>query len=206
MVLTDLILAAILVLMVGAIAFGLAKVLQTYAKYRGQRVVTCPETHKPAAIHVDAAKAARVAMTGKQFIRLDQCSRWPERQSCGQECLSQVHADPEGCLVWNMVAAWYRGKSCAYCQKPFGEMHWHERHPAVLTPDHVAKQWNEIPAETLPEVFQTHLPVCWNCYIAETFRRQNADKVLDRKWERGAGGEYTPKEEEPVPAKRAASN
>jgi len=206
MLLTDLILAAILVLMVGAIVFGLAKVFQTYLRYRGQRVITCPETEKPAAVHVDALKAARVVMTGKQFIRLDQCSRWPERQNCGQECLSQVHADPEGCLVWNMVAGWYRGKSCAYCQKPFGEIHWHERHPAVLSPDRVAKQWNEIPAETLPEVFQTHLPVCWNCYIAETFRRQNAERVLDRNWERGAGGEYTPKEEDPAPVKRAVGH
>ena len=206
MILTDLILAAILVLMVGALAFGAAKVLQTYFKYRGQREVTCPETKRPAAVHVDAIKAARVAMTGKQWIGLDQCSRWPERQNCGQDCLSQVNADPENCLVWNMVAAWYRGKSCAYCQKPFGEIHWHERHPALLSPGHIAKQWNEIPAETLPDVFQTYLPVCWDCYIAETFRRQNADKVLDRSWERGAAGEYTPKEkdEDPAQAKRAA--
>jgi hypothetical protein len=194
MVLTNLIFAAILVLMIGAVVFGLTRVFRTYMTYRGQRLVTCPETHQPAAVHVDAVKAARVAMAGKQWIRLDQCSRWPERQSCGQDCLSQVHADPENCLVWNLVAGWYRGKSCAYCQKPFGEIHWHDRHPALLSPEHVAKQWNEIPAEMLPEVFQTHLPVCWNCYIAETFRRQNAEKVLDRSWERGASGEYVPKD------------
>jgi hypothetical protein len=195
MVLTNLIVAAILVLMVGAIGYGLAQVFRTYLKYRGQRVVTCPETHKPAAVHVDAVKAARAAMTGKQGIRLEQCSRWPEKRDCGQECLSQVNADPESCLVWSMVAAWYRGKSCAYCQKPFSGIHWHDRHPALLSPERVAKQWNEIPAEKLPEVFQTYLPVCWNCYIAETFRRENADQVLDRGWERGAGGEYVPKED-----------
>lgn len=194
MVLTNLILAAILVLIVGAVVFGVLRVSRTYMLYRGQRLVTCPETSKPAAVHVDALKVAWVAMTGKQWIGLDQCSRWPERQNCGQDCLSQVRADPENCLVWNLVAAWYRGKSCAYCQKPFGEIHWHDRHPALLSPEHVAKQWNEIPAETLPEVLQTYLPVCWNCYIAETFRRENAEKVLDRPWERGAGGEYVPKE------------
>ena len=195
MILTNLILVAILVLMAGAIVFGLVQIFRTYARYRGERVVSCPETHRPAAVHVDALKAARVASMGKQWIQLDQCSRWPERKNCGQECLSQIHADPENCLVWNMVAAWYRGKTCAYCQRPFGEIHWHDRHPALLSPERVAKQWNEIPAETLPDVFLTHLPVCWNCYIAETFRRQNADKVLDRNFERGAGGEYIPKEE-----------
>lgn len=193
MVLTNLILAATLVLLIGAMVLGVSRVLPTFLRYRGQRVVTCPETHQPAAVHVDALKAARVSMSGKQWIGLDQCSRWPEKGNCGQECLSQIHADPENCLVWNMVATWYRGKSCAYCRKPFTEIHWHDRHPALLSAQRVAKPWNEIPAEKLPEVFQTHLPVCWNCYIAETFRRQNAERVLDRNWERGAGGEYVPK-------------
>ena len=204
MVLTNLILAAIAVLIIGAIIYGGVQVFRAYLRYRGQRVITCPETQLPAAVHVNAAKAARLAMVGKEWIRLDQCSRWPERQNCGQDCLSQIHADPAGCLVWNMVDAWYKGKSCAYCQRPFGELHWHDRHPALLSPEHIAKQWNEIPAEKLPEVFRTHLPVCWNCYVAETFRRQNAERVLDRNWDRGAGGEYTPKEEEKEPGKRVA--
>ena len=206
MVLTNLILAAILVLMLGAVVFGLMRVFQTYLRYRGQRVVTCPETQQPAAVGVDALKSARVAMGGKQWIGLDQCSRWPERRTCGQECLSQIHADPQNCLVWNMVAAWYRGKACAYCRKPLTEIRWHDRHPALLSPERVAKQWNEIPAEKLPEVFQTHLPVCWNCYIAETFRRQNGDRVLDRNWDRGAGGEYIPKDESSGPGEPIAKS
>lgn len=195
MVLGNIILLAILVLLIGAIAFGIALAFRTYLRYRGQRIITCPETHRPAAVHVDVGKAAGERLFGKTEIRLDQCSRWPEKRNCGQECLSQVNADPADCLVWNIVAEWYKGKSCAYCQKPLGEIHWHDRHPALLSPERIAKQWNEIPAERLPEVFETHLPVCWNCYIAETFRRQNSDRVLDRNWERGAGGEYTPKEE-----------
>jgi len=198
---TNLVLAAVLVLVIGAIAFGVSMAFRAYVRYRGERIVTCPETQRPAAVHVDVTKAASQAFWGKQRIegiRLDQCSRWPERQNCGQDCLKQVHADPEHCLVWNIVAEWYKGKSCAYCQKPFDEMQWHDRHPALLSPQRIAKQWNEIPAETLPDVFRTHLPVCWNCYIAETFRRQNAERVLDRKWERGAGGEYVPENvEEP---------
>lgn len=206
MILSNLILAAILVLVIGSIVFGAAVAFRSYLRYRGQRLVTCPETHQPAAVHVNAGKALSTTLIGKQEVRLDQCSRWPEKRNCGQECLSQVNADPEHCLVWNIVAAWYKGKSCAYCQRPFGEIHWHDRHPALLSPERIAKQWNEIPAELLPGVFETHLPVCWNCYIAETFRRQNADKVLNRSWERGAGGEYVPKDDEEATAqKRAAS-
>jgi hypothetical protein len=97
------------------------------------------------------------------------------------------------------VNEWYKGKSCAYCQKPFTEIHWHDRHPALLAPDRTSVQWNEIAAEKLPEMFATYLPVCWNCYIAETFRRQHPEMITERRWERGAGGEYVPKEE-PAPA------
>jgi len=188
------ILAAIATLLAAGIFYSLFLSFRTYRRFRGQRLITCPETQNPAAIHVNLGKAATKAFFGKQELRLDQCSRWPERKNCGQECLAQVHADAEHCLVWNIVAEWYKGKSCAYCQKPFTEMHWHDRHPALLSADRVVKQWNEIPAETLPEVFKTYLPVCWDCYIAETFRQQNPDRVLDRQWDRGAGGEYVPKE------------
>lgn len=205
MIFTNLVLAAILVALIGAMVFGVAMTLRTYLRFRGERLVTCPETHKPAAVHVDVGKAARATLAGRREIRLDECSRWPEKRNCGQACLSQVNADPESCLVWNIVAMWYRGKSCAYCQKPFSQIHWHDRQPALLSPEHIAKQWKEIPAEKLAEVFETHLPVCWNCYIAETFRRQNADRVLDRKWERGAGGEYIPKEEEAQRPRKSAA-
>ena len=201
MVFSNLILAMIVVLAVGAVVFGLTVALRTYVKYRGERVITCPETHQAAAVHVNAKNAATKALFGKSHIRLDQCSRWPERQNCGQECLSQVNADPALCLVWNIVDQWYKGKACAYCQKPFTEIHWHDRHPALMAPDHTCVQWNEVAPEKLPEIFESYLPVCWNCYIAETFRRQNPEKVLDRTWERGAGGEYIPKEDSAPPAK-----
>jgi len=204
MILTNLILAAILVLLIGSIVFGVTFAFRAYLRYRGERLVTCPETHQAAAVHVNAGRVASTALIGKQEVQLDQCSRWPEKRNCGQECLSQVNADPAHCLVWNIVAEWYKGKSCAYCQKPFTEMQWHDRHPALLSPERIAKQWNEIPPEQLPGIFQTHLPVCWNCYIAETYRRQNPDRVLNRSWERGAGGEYVSKEEDSAMQKRDA--
>jgi hypothetical protein len=92
-----------------------------------------------------------------------------------------------------MVKEWYRGKACAYCQRPFGEIHWHDRQPALLAPDRISVQWDEVPAQKLPEVFATHLPICWNCHIAETFRRQHPEMVTERRWERNASGAYEPK-------------
>ncbi len=204
-------LASYLILVVGSLFLGVVVslgaflALRAFLRYRGKRVITCPETQQPAAVHVNAVAAARVAVLGKSNVRLDQCSRWPERAGCGQECLSEIKADPEGCLVWNMVDEWYRGKSCAYCQKPFGEIHWHDRHPALLGPDRSVAQWNEVPPENLPQIFRNYLPVCWDCYIAESFRRKSSERVLDRSWERGVGGEYVPKDSDSAPERKRAS-
>ena len=189
-----LILIVIGVLIAAALVFGLAVSLGAYVRFRGERIITCPENKQPAAVHINMSKVAKEAFIGKLDVRLDQCSRWPERAGCGQDCLSQIKADPENCLVWNLVDEWYKGKSCAYCQKPFGEIHWHDRHPALLGPDRSVVQWNEVPPENLPQIFQNYLPVCWNCYIAEEFRRKNPERVIERTWERGAGGAYVPKE------------
>ena len=186
--------ALLAILGVATLSFGLAVALASYFRYGGKRVVHCPETKQPAAVHINLARVAREAIRRAPDLKLDQCSRWPERASCGQECLAELKADPDQCLVWNMVDAWYTGKSCAYCQKPFGEIRWHERQPALLGPDRSLLQWNEVPAENLPQIFQNYLPVCWNCYIAEAFRRKSPGRVVDRPWERGPGSEYVPKQ------------
>jgi hypothetical protein len=86
-------------------------------------------------VQLNAARTARDAVFGKPQLHLEQCSQWPERKNCGQECLAEIHMDPAGCLIGNMVKEWYRGKSCAYCQRPLGEIHWHDRQPALLAPD-----------------------------------------------------------------------
>jgi hypothetical protein len=176
---------------------GLRTGMRTYLKYRGKSLVTCPETRTPAAVKVDAGRAVRDALKGKDIrIHLDQCSRWPEREHCGQECVSQIENDPEGCSVWGIVQQWYRGRTCAYCREPIEKIYWHDHRPALLSPEKKTVQWSEIPAEKLPEVFETHLPVCWSCHIAETFRREHPERIVDRPWKRGAMGEYIPDEPE----------
>ena len=145
-----LILAAIAVLMIVAVAFGLTMALCSYLRYRGKRVITCPETANHAAVHANVVNAAREAAFGKHHICLDQCSR----QNCGQACLPQIEAHPKGCMVWHMVDDWYKGKACTYCQKPFHEIHWHDRQPDLLGPDRNTAQWSEIPPENLPSVFR----------------------------------------------------
>ena len=175
-----------------AVAFGLAYAARVFLKYRGKMLFTCPETGKPAAVKVAASKAARTSLTGRPDICLSDCSRWPERQDCGQECLSQIGADPQNCLVWTKVADWYRGRTCVYCRQPFGELHWHDHRPALMGPDRKTVQWSDLPAEKLPQVFETYRPVCWSCHIAETFRREHPELVVDRPGPRGPMGELIP--------------
>lgn len=180
----------IVVLVVGvAGAFWLANAARVLFRYRGKMLFTCPETGKTACVKVAIADAARSSLTGSPKIHLSECSRWPERQNCGQECLSQLGADPQNCLVWTKVRDWYRGRTCAYCHQPFLELHWHDHRPALVGRDRKTVQWNELAAEKLPEVFETHLPVCWSCHIAETFRREYPERVVVRPGNRGPMGE-----------------
>ncbi|HZD40874.1 MAG TPA: hypothetical protein VE131_09150 [Terriglobales bacterium] len=163
----------------------LLNVARTYVKMRGRRLVTCPETREPAGVELDAAHAALGKLTGGSVLRLKACNRWPERQGCGQECLTEVEAAPEGCLVRTILSNWYEGKNCAFCGKPFGEINWHDHKPALMNPEHVTLEWSEVPAEKVPTVLDTHMPVCWNCHIIETFRRRYPQRVVDRPWKPG---------------------
>jgi hypothetical protein len=153
---------------------------RAFARYRGQRLVTCPENQQTVAIDVSAGKAAWEAFLGRHHVRLHDCTRWPEKAGCGQDCLSQVEANPALCMVWNIVHEWYAGKKCVYCGKPFAHIEWHDHRPALRSPAGKTVQWVDLRPETLPQVFETHQPVCWDCHIAETFRREHPDLVTDR--------------------------
>ena len=69
--------------------------LRTYQKFRGTRVITCPETGCPAAVEVDRKHAAATTFLRERQteLRLASCSRWPEREGCGQECLAQIDVE-----------------------------------------------------------------------------------------------------------------
>src|ERR1044071_6001838 len=93
-------------------AVGVAvKLLVAWFRYRGDRVITCPENRQPAGVRLEAGRAARTSLIGGAEFRLSDCSRWPEKSDCGRECLTQIAESPDGCLVRNILAEWYRGKS-----------------------------------------------------------------------------------------------
>jgi hypothetical protein len=170
----------LLVVAVAAVYFTVPFAVGTYLRYMGKRVITCPETKKPAAVEVDAGHAALTAAVGRPDLRLTSCSRWPERQDCGQECLLEVELSPEGCLVRNILTDWYQQKNCAYCGNKFEEIQWLDRKPALLSPDGLTVEWRDVPAEKVPAILATHLPVCWDCHITKTFCREHPDMIVDR--------------------------
>ncbi|HET7439186.1 MAG TPA: hypothetical protein VFJ56_06770 [Nitrospira sp.] len=177
------IIIAVLVLAVALFVFRAVPGVQAYFRLRGKRLVRCPETQAAAAVDVAAGEAALGAFVNEPTFRLLECSRWPERERCGQECLQQIEADPQNCLVWNIVDKWYEGKKCAFCQKTIGPLHHLDHVPALLGPDFKTSEWKDVAPETLPMVLATHQPVCWNCHVAETFRRTHPRLVTDRAFE-----------------------
>ena len=168
------------VVILGAVLFRVILATRAYYTYRGRWLVRCPETQRTAAVGVAAGKAATTALWGNPALRLDQCSRWPERQNCGQECLQQIETDPDHCLLWNIVSRWYENKSCALCHKRFGRLSHLDHAPALMDPDRKTREWTEFRPEELAGIFSTYQPVCWDCHVTETFRRLNPELVVYR--------------------------
>jgi hypothetical protein len=65
-------------------------VSRVYSRSRGRRIVICPETNRAANIELDARHAVAMHVVGNPFQKVQECSRWPEHQSCSRECLAQV--------------------------------------------------------------------------------------------------------------------
>ena len=82
--------AGLIILVIAFAAVGFLWVLPAWRGVRGKKCVTCPETGQSATVEVDAARVAASAWGGPPDVRLKDCSRWPERATCGQDCLIQL--------------------------------------------------------------------------------------------------------------------
>ena len=173
------------VLVATSLYFGIRSLARVYSGYRGTRLATCPETGRPTIVEVDALHASLTSTVGLPDIRLKECTRWPLNKQCGQECLATMDVAPEQCLVSGVLMRWYRGRKCCYCDKEMEELHWEElrclgHKPALLSPDGLLVQWSEVPMENLSTILNTHLPVCWDCYIVQSFRREHPELIVLR--------------------------
>jgi hypothetical protein len=174
--------AAIVLYLAGQIAYrALRRKVSAYMEFRGTRVVVCPETRQYVAVELDALHAAVSSTESEAELRLRSCTRWPEREGCDQDCVYQIANAPEECAVRTLLADFYEGRECVFCHKPFGELHWGEHKPALLRPyDRRTFVCRDLPAESLPFALDTYLPVCWDCHVAESFRREHPELVTDR--------------------------
>ena len=117
-----------------ALLFGIRWLVRSSSRYRGSQIVTCPDTKSPAVVEVDSLHATLTSTVGLPDIRLENCSRWPIKEECGQECLMDLDVAPGQCLVSGVLMRWYRDKTCAYCKQDFPELHWIDHRPALLGP------------------------------------------------------------------------
>ena len=87
--------AILMAMMMAALAMA-ARISWLCLTWRGDRLVTCPETRQPVGVALDLKHVAATGIGHAPALRLRTCTRWPERQDCGQECLAQIQAAPEG--------------------------------------------------------------------------------------------------------------
>lgn len=160
--------------------FHARRALRAWLRYRGAQVVVCPENREVVAVAIDTRHAAWSSPQGRPELRLEDCSRWPEKAGCGQDCLSQIELAPEVCSVRTMIANWYKTEPCAFCGREFAEIHWHDNKPALLAPDGSLVKWMAFEPERIMDVIGTHRAVCWDCHQAESFRREHPELVTDR--------------------------
>jgi hypothetical protein len=166
---------------VAALGQPVWRAVRAWRRSRGLRLVTCPETHQPAAVAIDAGHAALTAfIEGTPDLHLQSCSRWATRGHCDEPCLPDVDASGHAADVHVIADHWFAGATCAYCRKPIEVGGLVDHHPAFVDAAGVTVEWSDVPPERLPEMMKTHYPVCWNCHVAETFRRQFPERVVDR--------------------------
>jgi len=156
-----------------------------YVRYRDSKMITCPETGEAAIVEVDAMHAALTSLVGQPDIRLQNCWRWPLNENCGQECLTQLDVASPECLVGGVLMRWYDFKLCTYCGKPFDEVHWTDHKPALRSPAGKLVEWREVPIADIQAVMSSYAPVCWDCYMAQSFRRDHPEMVVYRPWREG---------------------
>jgi len=171
---------AIWVIIGACVAVVLWRLAASWNEYRGNRLITCPENQRPAGVKVDAVHAAATSLGRHPELRLSTCTRWPEKAGCGQECLRQVAASPADCLVRNILAKWFEGKSCATCGRPIEGIFEVGSQPALHLADNSSVEWTQVPVDQLMETLTKARPLCFACHMANMLVHEHPELVLDR--------------------------
>lgn len=68
--------------------------LEIYHRFRGNRAVTCPTTKQHVAVSFDARHAAITGSVAEPDLRLANCTLWPARARCDQDCIPEALRAP----------------------------------------------------------------------------------------------------------------
>ena len=87
----------------------------------------------------------------------------------------------------DLLKRFFDGKSCAICKRVIAPVQRTGPKPGLLNPEtHETHAWDQIPNENLQAALDTHLPLCSACVLAESFRHDHPDLVVDRDRSHGA--------------------
>ncbi len=156
------------ILAAAAVAIGARLFFKTFFRFRGVRVLACPETRHPAAVAVSPWRAALTAWPGKPALEVRECSRWPEHAACDQACVEQIRAAPAEHLLNAMLVEWCHDRPCICCGTPIHRVHVSAHQPHIMDQQRKIVEWKQVDPENLPEVLSTCGPVCETCLLAET--------------------------------------
>ena len=85
----------VVILAVGIVFVLVPLVIHTFARYRGSRVLACPETGEQVRLDLDASRAALTSALGRPRLRVSWCTLWPRRKSCAQACLASPEVEKQ---------------------------------------------------------------------------------------------------------------
>lgn len=172
----------IAILMAAVVAAYAVLAIAAYFRMRGTRIVTCPESKQPAAVTVDAARSALGRVFDPSDVEISTCSRWPGRPECAQACATEIAREPGRTTAFQLMSEWYAGKPCAICNRPIPPLSHFALEAGLMDASSpgVTIAWVDVPAQQLPAMLGTHLPVCSSCHLMSWFQREHPELVVDR--------------------------
>jgi len=162
----------IIIFFIGAailVGLPLTSTLQTYFKNRGRRPVVCPDDRKAADVEIDRKFALQAAMQGKEQMRVQSCTHWPENGACRQDCLVQVEPTPEN--IDRLLTRWFDGKPCSLCTRPLSPADWRFGRMAFLSDKFRLIELRQIDLDTIGSMSEPTRPLCWKCHQQEKERQ-----------------------------------
>lgn len=79
----------------------------------------------------------------------------------------------------SLLVEFFADKACVLCSQELSvEPGQHRR--ALLSPEGMTLEWADLRVEEIPDVRDTHQPLCWDCHVIETLYRMHAGQVTER--------------------------